>query len=124
MMDSISETNILEREQRFFPAIVGWYTRVDQWQFDIMQRVRTGQKIKALKNKPNLFISDFRQLVVIHLADFHLVENKFTRRRGVETAKQVHQGRFPGTRGAHDRNVLAALDGQSNVAQGVNRFGS
>jgi hypothetical protein len=37
----------------------------------------------------------------------------------VEQTEQVEQRRFAGTRRSHDRDVLAGLDAQRDVAQGV-----
>src|SRR6185503_9939509 len=39
-------------------------------------------------------------------------------------ADEIHQRRLPGTRGSHDRDVLAALDGNRDAAKRVNLFRS
>ena len=82
---------------------------VNQGQFDIVKRIRPRDKIERLKNEPDLFISNFGKLVIVHLADVNTVKFVKPCRRRIETAKYIHERRFAGTGRPHDRDVLTTL---------------
>src|SRR6185503_8284849 len=67
----------------------------------------------------DFFIADARQLIVIHVADQVAVEVIQAGGRAVQTADQVHQGRFSGAGRTHDGDVFALLDLDVDARHGM-----
>src|SRR5438105_14597319 len=64
MMNAISQSNLRECRQGFLPSFLRFHSRVDQRQHYIVERVGAGQQIEALKDKTDLAVANFGQLVV------------------------------------------------------------
>src|SRR5262249_44134053 len=65
-----------------------------------------------------------RQLVVVHLTHLLAVQQVAALARRVQAPDEVHQRRLARARGAHDGDVLAALDADVHAAQRVDRLRS
>jgi hypothetical protein len=92
---------------------------VDQRQLDIVEYIGAGQEIEGLEDEADLFVSDLGQTVLAERTDISAVKKIGPRGRHIEAADNVHQGRFPRSRGAHDRHVLVAGDAEGNPSQSV-----
>ena len=54
---------------------VGCFTvLVEQWQFDILQRIHSGKQVEILKDEPDLLIPNLGKLVAIHGFDRNAVQ--------------------------------------------------
>ena len=106
-------------QRGLFLALVGRHAGVDQRQLDIVQRGGAREQVEGLENEADFLVADARQLVVDHLADQIAVDVVLALGRRVETADQVHQGRFARPGRSHDRDVLAALDLDIDAGNGV-----
>ena len=122
MVHAVGQADLGNGLQCNLPPLVGGYAGVNQRQLHVVQRIRTWQQIEGLKHKANFAVADFRQLIVVHLADQNPVEFILPGRGRVEAADQVHQGGFAGAGRAHDGDVFAALDFERHVPQGVDGF--
>ena len=72
--------------------LLGRHARVNQRQFDVVQRSRSRQQIEGLKHKSNFSIANARQLIIIQLADQLSVEPVIAFAGRIQAADQVHQG--------------------------------
>src|SRR5664279_2750876 len=101
MVHSIGEPDINQSLFGSFLSFVRCNTCVDKGKLDIMDCVRSCQKIKCLEYKPDLFIPDLSQLIIIHLANTDAVKIIFTGSRSIQATKDVHESRFTRSRWAH-----------------------
>ena len=113
------ELDLLERGLRALEPLLLRHAGVDQRQLHVVQRRGARQQVEGLEDEADLLVADARQLVVVHLADLLAVQEVGALRRRVEAADQVHQRRLARARRPHDGDVLAALDGDGDAAQGV-----
>ena len=75
-----------------------------------------------MKHEPDLAVADFRELIVIHLADIGAVQFVDARSRRVEATDDVHHRGFAGAGRPHYGNVFTALDFERDIAQRVDGF--
>ena len=68
------------------------------------------EKVEVLKDKADLAVSYLRQLVTLHVLDRNAVEEILSGAGAVEASEDIHKGRRPRPRWAHDRNKGALLD--------------
>ena len=80
-----------------------------------------GTRLKAWKTKPSLRLRRSDELVVVVVAHVDAVEPVGAAGRQVEAAEDVHQRALAGAGGAHDRDVLAALDPQGDAVERAHR---
>ena len=119
MQRAVGEPDRRDRLERARPALGAAHARVDQRQLDVPQHRRAGDQVEALEDQADLPVPDVRQLIVVEIADVDPVEQVPAVRRRVEAADQVHQRRLAAARAAHDRQVVAAVDPEIDVAEGV-----
>ena len=120
----IVELDQAERSGRPLVADRRRDARVDQGQFDVVQRGRPRQQVERLEDEPDLLVPDAREIVVVHPADVLAVQQVLAARRRIETADEVHQRRLARPGGSHDGDELAALDVDRHAAQRVDLLGS
>ena len=65
---------------------------VEQRQFNIFSGRCPRQQVKALKHKPDLAVSNIRQLIAIKPRDIGIIQNVLTGSRTIEATENVHQG--------------------------------
>ena len=93
--------------------------RVEQRQFDVVERRRARQQIESLKHEADLPVAHLGQLVPAELGDVAPVEKILAAGRVVEAAEDVHQRRFAGPRWPGRRDELARLDVERHAAKRV-----
>src|SRR5436309_16089852 len=76
--------------------------RVEQRQLDVAQRGRAWQQVEALKIKPDFLVANVRQLIMIQLGRIDSLEHVAAGGGTVQTADEVHQGRFARTAGTQN----------------------
>src|SRR5690606_3720170 len=91
-------------------------------QLDVPERVGAGEQVEALEDEADLVVADLGEVIVVELGHIRPVELVGAGGRRVEAPQKVHQRGLPGSRRAHDREVLAAFDVEGDIAQGVDHF--
>ena len=92
---------------------------IDERQLDVVERCGPGQEIEGLEDESDLLVSDTGQLVVVQLGDVVAIEPVFALGWGVETADEIHQGRFSGAGRTHDSDIFVVTDTEIDAAKGV-----
>ena len=92
---------------------------VEQRQLDIFARGSARQEIEALKNEPEFAVADIGQLIAIQVRNVRVIEQILAARRAIETAKNIHQGRFARAARAHQSDEFAAPNLERHAAHGV-----
>ncbi len=82
-----------------------------------MQGGGAGQQIEGLKHKADFLIANAGQIVVVHLSHIFSVQPVLALGRGIETADQVHQRRFPGSGRPGNGEIVAPLNLERNAMQ-------
>ena len=113
----VSSRDRLERAARPLQPIAGRHARVDQWQFDVVERGGARQQVEGLEDEADLAVAHGGELVVVHLGHDLAPQHVAPLGRCVEAPDEVHEGGLSGARGAHDRDVLALLDLEGDAAQ-------
>src|SRR3990170_6035836 len=84
--------------------------RIEEGEGDIVERARPRQQVEGLEHEANLLIAVERELIRAEAAQLAPLERKRPAGRRVERADKIHEGRFPGARGARHGEILAARD--------------
>ena len=92
---------------------------VDQRQLDVVQRIGARQQVERLEHEADLAVADVGELVVHHRGDVLAGEFVAAGRGRVEAAEHVHQGGLAGAGGAHDGDILVAMNLEGDPAQRV-----
>ena len=82
------------------------------------------QQVELLEDEADAPVAHLGQRGLAHVADVLAGQVVATRRRDVETAEDVHEGRLARTRGPHDGDVLALFDGQADAPEGGHADGA
>src|SRR5690606_6766301 len=75
---------------------------IDERQFDILERRRALQEIEALKHEAEIVAPQKGAPVAVEPARIEPAKEKVAAARRIETAHDVHAGRFSGAARAHD----------------------
>src|SRR6185295_17316206 len=94
-------------------------SQIQHRQLDVFERRCARQKIETLEHKSDFSISNIGQLVSAERRDILAVEEVMPARGLVETAKNIHRSRLPGSGCPHYRNELTAIDVKRDRAQRV-----
>src|SRR4029450_6441792 len=119
MMQSITESHLPQHVRGALPTGFRIDASVNQRELYIPQAVSARKKIESLKDKPDLAIANARQLIIRHARNVPSIEFVASGTRRIEAAEHVHQRRFAGATGAHDREVLVAANLQLHRARSV-----
>src|ERR1019366_6159232 len=106
------ETEKRKRGARPFlaPTALPARVRVEERHRDVLDSAGARKKIEALKDEPQPFAADACELGLGKNGHVDAFQEKMAATGPIETAENGHQRRFAGTRGAHDRNKLTALN--------------
>jgi hypothetical protein len=86
-------------------------------EFHIFNGIEYGNKVKGLKNKPDLMQPDVGYLAVGKGGDFPLPDPHASFRCIVDTADNIKQGGFPAARRSDNADEIALFHGKVNAAQ-------
>src|SRR5215475_14213750 len=75
--------------------------------------------METLKYEADLLVADISKFISAEFRDIDAVEHVGTARRPIETAKNIHQGRFPRAARAHDGHKFTPVDFDGNPAHRV-----
>jgi hypothetical protein len=116
----LGETDPGQHLEGFAFTLPARHVGIEQGQLDIVEAIGPRQEIEGLEDEADLLVPYVGKLVVIEFADLVSVEMVFAPARPVETAYEIHEGRFARTRWADDRQELARLDFEIDLPEGVN----
>ncbi len=88
---------------------------IDGWHLDITGRTEVTKQMITLENETKPLTTQRSQFVHGHLRRFAFFDPVTAGRRTIQAAKDVHQGRLAGARGANDGHHLAGLDVEIDV---------
>jgi hypothetical protein len=117
VVDSVRQPDHLQGVFCQLFGILGIIVAVDQRQEHVLQSARPLQQVKLLEHETDLVISRVGQFVVVQVNHVHLVQPIVSRRRLVEAAEDIHQGRFARSRSAHDGDILTGVDPERDALE-------
>src|SRR5260370_4769456 len=91
--------------------------RVEQRQFDVLERGRAREQIETLEDEADAAAADCGEFLLSERRDVNAFERIMPAGRPIETSEDIHQGRLPRPRGAHYRDHLSPFDDQADAAQ-------
>lgn len=115
----LGKSDAFERGKRPFPPLRLPYSLIRERKHDLFQGGKSRDEVVALKNESDLLSAKLGLFVSRKFFYGNSVEFVFSRRRGVEYAYDVHEGRFSGTRRSHDGNELPFLDAERNALENL-----
>src|SRR5262245_7522762 len=89
-------------------------------QLDVLQRAQTRNQVVELKNEPDVFAPESRQLAFIRLEQVVVTEAHFDARVDVQPTKNVQQRRFAAARWPQQDDEFALVKFKVNRTQRVN----
>src|SRR5690606_30135651 len=95
----------------------GWHAGIDARDLDVLPGRLARKQVVALEHEAERLAPEPREAVGIERLDVAAGEQIRAARRPVETAEDVHQRRLSGAGLADDRDELARVDLQVDVAQ-------
>src|SRR5688572_16551424 len=118
------EADPVERlERRLAPRGLA-FAAIDQRQLDVLHRAGPREQVETLEHEAEILAPQQRALVAGERLDFGAEETKHPRSGHVEAAEDVHRGRLARARRAHDRDEVAALDGDVDPFQRLEGAGA
>src|SRR5215204_7823507 len=91
---TLSQVHGLKRLLRHFMSLRGADASVNQRQLNVVKCSRAREQIESLKDEADFLVANACKFVVVHFRDVLGVEPVLTLTWRIETADQVHQGRF------------------------------
>src|ERR1035437_5775280 len=119
VFDTVRQPDALERLHRQ-PAPVGGGA-IEQGQLDVAPRRQAAEQLELLEDEPDAAVAEIGQLPFAHRLHRLAGEQVMTLGGDVETAENVHEGGLAGAGFPHHRNELAAVDGDADVVDSVDR---
>ena len=113
----LREPDRVERFQRRAAPLGRRHAGVDHRQLDVLERRRSRQQVVALEHEAEPRLRRSASASSSSVGDVVAVEAVVARRRPVEKADDVHEGRLARARRSHDGDELAGLDRQVDAAQ-------
>jgi hypothetical protein len=117
MVRAVGKADLVKERQGAAPALGRRHTGIEQRQLDIVQGGRSGQQIKALKDKAEFVAADGGPLARTEAADLDPVQPVPTGSRRVEATQQVHECRLARPRGSDHCNELTPVDRQADTVE-------
>ena len=114
---AVLQSDALQGFDRALSALPHGNACIEQRQLHIFQRRLPRQQIEILKNKAELFIPDRGKILVRAFHDIHAVKEEVALGLLVQTADDIHQRRFSGAGGSHDRDIFALIHRHCNILQ-------
>src|SRR5262245_25610493 len=96
MIRPLGETDGKQRLFRSLMTLTRGHLRVQQRQLHVVGGAGSREQVELLEDKPDFSVANFSKSIAIQLFDVGTVQSVRSRRRCVETAKDVHQRGFAG----------------------------
>ena len=119
MVRAVGEPHGLQRQGRALAALLRGRPGEEHRELDVAERREARQQVEELEDEADPVPADQRALLLRKRADLAPLQQVAPARRPVEAAHDVQQGGLARPRGAHERDVLAALDREAHVLEGV-----
>ena len=108
MPEPVAETDRQQCVSRPFPAFRGGNLAIiHKRQFNVLYRRSLRQKVIVLEYKANLAVAQTGPLGLAHSPDRNAVQKIFPGSRRIQTAEDIEQSGFSGSRSSHDGNELS-----------------
>jgi hypothetical protein len=121
VVEAVAHAHPLQGRLRAPPSLPPARTPVHQGHPDVVEGAGAGQQLEGLEDEADGAVAQLGQLVLAHRGDVAAAHPQHAGRRPVEPAEQVHQRRLAGAGRPDDGGVVAALDGEGDAAEGVDR---
>ena len=115
MLEPVGQADLAQRLDGAAPALGPRHAGIDQRQLDVLHGAGPGQEVEALEHESHGAVADFGEGVAVQPRDLAPFEQVLSGGRAVEAADEMHQCRFAGAGGPHDRHELAGLDDQGDA---------
>jgi len=120
----VGEAHPLERRPRPPGPVLRTYPGVEKPQGDVLEGASPIEQVECLEDVANVLGPEASEVVIRQVNGVDSPDDDSSRRRPVEQAKDVEQGRLPGARRADDAEELAAMDVDGHGAQSQHRNGT
>ncbi len=117
MIEAVAHSHRAQRPLGAPAALRAPQPGVGERQLDVDERARARHEVEALKHEADLAVAQVGEIVLVHVADVHAVDQIATARGYVQAAEDVHQRALAAARAAHDRHEITGIDAQRYVAQ-------
>ena len=117
MVNALCHPDRGERLLRAPAARVPVDAGVGERQFHVREGGRARDEVEALKDEADLAVAQVGEIVLVHVAHVDAVDQVAPAGRQVEAAEDVHQRALAAAGAAHDRDEVASLDPQGDLAQ-------
>src|SRR5580698_4044759 len=112
MMPAIGKPHLRECLHAQAMALGPRNAAIDEREFEVLKRCRTFEEIEALEYEADIMTTEQGTLLARQAADISATEVIIPPGRNIETAEDVHAGRFARPRGSHHRNEFAVPHGE------------
>ena len=117
--DPIAEADLVQGFECTLSSDRSWNSLIEQRDADVLHDVQFADQIEGLEDEADLSTSDRTEFLVWKCGDIDAFQQVRPAGGRVQASKQVHQGRFSGTGGAHDGQVLPLGNIQIDPSEGV-----
>ena len=116
---AISQTDQLQRIHGPLGSFLFADLRIECRKLDILQRSCAREKIESLKDETNFPVAYGGEFLLAEFGNFGALEHVAAAGRLVQAAENIHERGLAAAAGSHDRDELAALDGDADSAQSM-----
>jgi acyl-CoA thioesterase-1 len=115
VVETVAEPDALEDVARAFHYMV--LAPQLERHLHVLDRGECRDQLKALEDETDLFAAHAGPRILVHRRDVDSVEVNRTVRRCIKTGEETEESSFAAAGGTHDRDELALLDRERDVAQ-------
>jgi hypothetical protein len=119
MMAPVGQAHAIKRIFGCATSLRARNARIDQRQFNILQRTRPRQEGRQLEDKTNVFVPDARECLLAKLQRPGPLAH-ISRIWSLQKTQKVHQRRLTRTRPAANGNKLTVLDRERHIGYRAN----
>ena len=114
-VDPVAQAHSLQSFSGDFLALFAAHTCIEQGQCHIVQGGLPGQQVKALKHKANAVQPHIGKFGIAALGNVLSLQKILSGGGTVQTADNIHQCGFAGTRWSHDGHIFPLVHGKGDV---------
>ena len=99
------------------PALRASQPGIRERELHVDERAGACDEVEALEDEADLAVAQVGEIVLVHFADIDAVDQIAPAGRDVQAAEDVHQRALAAAGAAHDRDEVARVDQERDVAQ-------
>ena len=122
MRAAVVESDLVQRIFDALPSFLQRQSLIDQWELDVLLCVQVADQIEALKNKADLPVSYFCQLILRVRLDRQTAEQIRALIRRIKAAHDVHERRFAAAGRTDDADKFIFVNMQTHMVERVQRL--